>query len=184
MRALRRIIVLNRLPIAVLLIISGILITWQVNHGIWVSWIFFLIAILMVVAHFMIGPITLIQKHVEDGDFEGAQLLLAKVKYPNLLYKPVRSAFFMLKSNFSTIGENFEDAEAEIRKSLAVGISDKGVEGGAYLLNSIIDIGIWDELIVIQNPNIYFNTGIKAPLIELKSSFEKIGDDNLFHIFN
>ena len=58
------------------------------------------------------------------------------------------------------------------------------VEGGAYLLNSIIDIGIWDELMVIQNPNIYFNTGIKAPLIELKSSFEKVGDDNLFHIFN
>jgi tetratricopeptide (TPR) repeat protein len=133
MRALRRIIVLNRLPIAVLLLILGILITWQVNHGIWVSWIFFLIAILMIVAHFMIGPITLIQKHVEDGDFEGAQVLLAKVKYPNLLYKPVRSAFFMLKSNFSTIGENFEDAEDEIRKSLAVGISDKGVEGGAYL---------------------------------------------------
>ena len=58
------------------------------------------------------------------------------------------------------------------------------VEGGAYLLTSIIDIGIWDELMVIQNPNIYFNTGIKAPLIELKCSLKKIGDDNLFHIFN
>ncbi|MBL7753413.1 MAG: hypothetical protein JNM44_02965, partial [Chitinophagaceae bacterium] len=110
MDSLRRFIVLYRLPIAVALIALGIYITVAVKHGIWVSWIFFLIAIIMVVAHFMIGPITLIQKHVESGDFEGAQDLLKRVKYPNLLYKPVRSAFYMLKSNFSTMNENFEDA--------------------------------------------------------------------------
>ncbi|HQW46723.1 MAG TPA: hypothetical protein PLZ98_06590, partial [Chitinophagaceae bacterium] len=33
----------------------------------------------------------------------------------------------------STMSENFEDAEADIRKSLAAGITDKSVEGGAYL---------------------------------------------------
>jgi tetratricopeptide (TPR) repeat protein len=133
MASLRRFLVLYRLPIALVLIAIGVIITMQMKHGIWVSWIFFLIAILMVVAHFMIGPITLIQKHIEDGDFEGAQALLAKVKYPNLLYKPVRSAYFMLKSNFSTMSENYEDAEADIRKSLDAGIADKTVEGGAYL---------------------------------------------------
>jgi tetratricopeptide (TPR) repeat protein len=115
------------------MIAAGVYITVAVKHGIWVSWIFFLLAILMVVAHFMIGPITLIQKHVEDGDLEGAQALLNRVKYPNLLYKPVRSAFYMLKSNFSTMSENFEDAEADIRKSIEAGIGDKNVEGGAYL---------------------------------------------------
>lgn len=133
MQALRRFIVLNRLFIAIALIALGVLITIQMKHGFWVSWIFFLVAILMVVAHFMIGPITLIQKHIEDGDVEGAQSLLARVKHPNLLYKPVRSAYFMLKSNFSTMNENFEDAEADIRRSLASGIDDKSVEGGAYL---------------------------------------------------
>ncbi len=133
MRAVRRILVLYRIPIAIILIALGVWLTVQTKNGIWVSWIFFLVAILMVVAHFMIGPITLIQKHVEDGDFDGAQLLLGKVKYPNLLYKPVRSAYFMLKSNFSTMSENYEDAEADIRKSLDAGISDKTVEGGAYL---------------------------------------------------
>lgn len=133
MANLRRILVLYRLPIALALIGLGIWITLQMKNGIWVSWIFFLMAILMVVAHFMIGPITLIQKHVEEGDFEGAQALLARVKYPNLLYKPVRSAYYMLKSNFSTMSENFEDAESDIRKSLEAGIADKSVEGGAYL---------------------------------------------------
>lgn len=133
MTSLRRFIVLYRLPLALAMIAVGVYITVAVKHGIWVSWIFFLLAILMVVAHFMIGPITLIQKHVEDGDLEGAQALLNRVKYPNLLYKPVRSAFYMLKSNFSTMSENFEDAEADIRKSIEAGIGEKNVESGAYL---------------------------------------------------
>jgi len=133
MAFLRRILVLYRLPIAILLIILGVFITMQTKSGIYVSWLFFLIAILMVVAHFMIGPITLIQKHVENGDFDGAKDLLNRVKYPNLLYKPVRSAYYMLKSNFSTMNENFEDAESDIRKSLEAGIDDKSVQGGAYL---------------------------------------------------
>lgn len=138
MASLRRFLVLNRLWIAIVLIALGIYITVATKNGIWVSWIFFLVAIIMAVAHFMIGPITLIQKHVEDGDFEGAQKLLSRVKYPNLLYKPVRSAYYMLKSNFSTISENFEDAEADIRKSLEAGISDKNMEGGAYLQLGLI----------------------------------------------
>lgn len=133
MAFLRRILVLYRLPIAIILIGLGVYITMQTKSGIYVSWLFFLIAILMVVAHFMIGPITLIQKHVENGDFDGAKDLLNRVKYPNLLYKPVRSAYYMLKSNFSTMNEDFEDAESDIRKSLEAGIDDKSVQGGAYL---------------------------------------------------
>ncbi len=151
MQVLRRIIVLYRLPIAALLIALGVFITIQMNHGIWVSWIFFLIAILMVVAHFMIGPITLIQKHVEDGDIEGAQALIDRVKYPNLLYKPVRSAYYMLKSNFSTLNENFDSAEADIRKSLDAGISDKGVEGGAYLQLGMISYKKGDKKSAYEN---------------------------------
>ena len=130
---MRRFIVLYRIPLALALLGLGIYITMEVKHGIWVSWIFFLIAILMVVAHFMIGPITLIQKHVENGDIEGAQALLNRVRYPNLLYKPVRSAYHMLKSNFSTMNENFEDAEKHILKGLDAGIGDEQVEGGAFL---------------------------------------------------
>lgn len=133
MASIRRFIVLYRLPLAAAILALGLYITFAVKGGLWVSWIFFLIAILMVVAHFMIGPITLIQKHVEDGDIDGAQDLLKRVKYPNLLYKPIRSAYYMLKSNFSTMNENFEDAEDDIRKGLEAGIDDKTVQGGAYL---------------------------------------------------
>jgi tetratricopeptide (TPR) repeat protein len=160
MQALRRLIVLYRLPIAIALLALGIYMTVSMKHGIWVSWIFFLIAILMVVAHFMIGPITLIQKHVEDGDIEGAQALLARVKYPNLLYKPVRSAYFMLKSNFSTMSENFEDAERDILKSLDAGISDKNVEGGAYLQLGMIAYKKGDKKAAYEHLRKAVSTGL------------------------
>jgi|688.fasta_scaffold07229_22 tetratricopeptide (TPR) repeat protein len=133
MQSFRKFIVLYRLPIAIALIALGVLLTMQMKHGIYVSWLFFLIAILMIVAHFMLGPITLMQQYMESGDLDGAKALLSKVKYPNLLYKPLRSAYYMLQSNFSTMNENFDDAEINIRKSIEAGSNDKMVEGGSYL---------------------------------------------------
>ncbi len=128
---LRRFVVNNRLLLAVLLIGLGIWVGMEVTW--WIGWIPFLIAILMVVAHFMIGPMTLIQGYVESGDMEGAQKLLDRVKYPNLLYKPVRSSYYMLRANFSTMGEDLDKAEADLKKGLAAGMPEKEYEGTAYL---------------------------------------------------
>lgn len=70
---------------------------------------------------------------MESGDMEGAKKLLSKVKYPNLLYKPIRSSFYMLQANFSTIGEDLDAAEAQLRKGLETGMTEKEYEGTAYL---------------------------------------------------
>jgi tetratricopeptide (TPR) repeat protein len=129
----RKFIVLYRLPIAGALIALGVWMTIDVKNGVYTSWLFFLIAVLMIVAHFMIGPITLIQRYVEGGDVDGAKALLGKVKFPKLLYKPIRSAYYMLKSQFSTINEDYDAAETDIRQSLKAGIKEKGMEGTAYL---------------------------------------------------
>jgi len=127
----RRIFVYYRIPIAVILIALGFLIGFKVTW--WIAWIPFLVAILMVVAYFLVGPMTLIQGYMESGDMEGAQKLLAKVKYPNLLYKPIRSSYYMLQSNFSTMGDNLDLAEEQLRKGLASGMPEKEYEGTAYL---------------------------------------------------
>lgn len=129
----RRIIVLNRLPVAALVIVLGILVHMFVPGGPWMSWIFFLGAILTIVAHFMLGPITLIQKSIENGDVDDAQFLLGKVQKPEWLYKPVRSAYYMLKSNFATMNDDFDGAEADIRKSLEHGLDQKEHQGSAYM---------------------------------------------------
>src|SRR5690606_24137032 len=68
----------------------------------------------------------------EAGDVEGVQKLLKGVKYPNLLYKPIRSMFYSFKSMLSTMNEDFDTAEAEIRKSMASGIKDKDMQATSY----------------------------------------------------
>lgn len=128
---IRRFIVFNRLPIAIILLALGFWLGFSVTW--WIAWIPMLIAVLMIVAHFMIGPMTLIQGYVEAGDMEGAQKLMDKVKYPNMLYKPVRSSYYMLRANFSSMGENLDQAEADLRKGLAAGMPEKEYEGTAYL---------------------------------------------------
>ncbi|WP_146146737.1 tetratricopeptide repeat protein [Taibaiella chishuiensis] len=131
MFALRRFIVMNRLLLAVVLLASGFLLGFKVTW--WLGWLPMFIAVLMVVAHFMIGPITLMQRYVEEGNVEGAQQLIKRVKYPNLLYKPIRSAYYMLKANFSTMNEDLDAAEAELRKGLESGVGDKDFQGTALL---------------------------------------------------
>lgn len=131
MFAVRRFIVMNRLLLAVALLALGFYLGFQVTW--WLGWLPMLIAVLMVVAHFMIGPITLMQRYVEEGNVEGAQKLIRMVKYPNLLYKPIRSAYYMLKANFSTMNEDLDAAEAELRKGLESGSADKDFQGTALL---------------------------------------------------
>jgi tetratricopeptide (TPR) repeat protein len=130
---LREFLVFNRLLMAAVLIALGFWVGLGMYGGWWIAWLPFLVAILTVVAHFLIGPMTLIQKYVEDGDMEGAQKLLERVKYPNLLYKPVRSSYYMLRANVNTMSDDLDKAEADLRKSLETGMPEKEFEGTAYL---------------------------------------------------
>ena len=57
------------------------------------------------------------------------------------------------------------------------------VEGGAFLVNEFVKMDLWDEVLVFQNPDLYFKEGIKAPIFALKNSFELVGNDKLFHHF-
>lgn len=131
MFALRKFLVKNRLIIGILLIALGIYLgivnTW------WLGWLPIFIGILTIVAHFLIGPVTLLQKYVEEGNIDGAKELIQMVKFPNLLLKPIRSAFYMLKANFSTMDEDFDGAEADLKKSLEAGTVDKASQGMTYL---------------------------------------------------
>jgi tetratricopeptide (TPR) repeat protein len=127
----RRIFVFYRIPIAIALFALGFLIGFKVTW--WIAWIPFLVAILMVVAYFLVGPMTLIQGYMESGDMEGAQKLLTQVKYPQYLYKPIRSSYYMLQANFSTMGDDLDKAESQLRKGLESGTPEKEYEGTAYL---------------------------------------------------
>ena len=130
---LRKFVVFNRLYISITLICIGLWLGFGMHGGWWIAWLPFLIAIIMIAAHFLIGPMTLIQNYIEDGDMEGAEKLLNKVKFPDLLYKPVRSSYYMLKANVNTMTDDLDKAESNLRKSLETGMPEREYEGTVYL---------------------------------------------------
>lgn len=128
---LRKFLVVNRLLIAVLLIALGIYLGIQVTW--YLGWLPIFIALIVATAHFLIGPMTILPKFIENGDVEGAQDLIKRVTKPQWLYKPVRTGYYMLKANLSTMNNDFESAEYELKESLKTGVTDKASEGMAFL---------------------------------------------------
>ena len=56
------------------------------------------------------------------------------------------------------------------------------VEGGARLLNHILETGIWDEIHVEVAPEIKIGEGVAAPVIELPKVYENIDGHHLYAI--
>lgn len=131
MFALRKFSVLYRIPLGILFVALGIYLGFKVTW--WLGWLPIFIGLLCFVAHFMLSTITLMQHYIESGDVDGAQKMITKVKYPNLLLKPIRSAYYMIKANFSTMNEDLDGAEADLKKGLAMGSNDKDFQGTAHL---------------------------------------------------
>lgn len=108
--------ILYRLPIIAGLIITGILLHIYVDAiSAWLCYSFAFISLLL---YFMIGTMRLVQEAATEGDVESAIKYIKMIKFPGLLFKPVRAAYYMLQSNFSLANEDLSTAEANIRKSL------------------------------------------------------------------
>ncbi|MCU0387858.1 MAG: bifunctional diaminohydroxyphosphoribosylaminopyrimidine deaminase/5-amino-6-(5-phosphoribosylamino)uracil reductase RibD [Chitinophagaceae bacterium] len=67
-----------------------------------------------------------------------------------------------------------------------LGIQSVLIEGGASLLNSFINKGLWDEVHIITNRNLMVQNGLRAPLLNAGIIFEEIisGDDKIVGIKN
>jgi tetratricopeptide (TPR) repeat protein len=105
----------------------------NVTSGFWPSFVLYLLAVILVFTHFFIGPLRLIQEYLEEGDFEGAERMLASIWFPDLLYKPVRSVYYTLKGNLAMMKQDFDTAEAHMKKSLSLGSAMKEAEGANLL---------------------------------------------------
>ena len=92
-------------------------------HGIqfWPSFILYLLAVVLIVGHFLFGPMRLIQSYMEEGDMEGAKKIVDGIMFPGLLIKPMRSVYFTLKGNLAMVDQNFDEAEKHMKKSLSLG---------------------------------------------------------------
>jgi len=127
-----------RLYLGLALIAVGVLA--NVYSGFWPAFPAYLIGAILVFGHFFIGPLRLIQEHMETGDVEGAKRVLNSVKYPNLLYKPIRSAFFTFKGQLAMMEQDFDTAETNMKKGLAIGTPMKEVKGASMLQMGMISL--------------------------------------------
>ena len=127
-----------RLYLGLALIVLGVLA--NVYSGFWPAFPAYLIGLILVAGHFFIGPLRLIQEHMEGGDLDGAKRVLASIKYPNLLYKPIRSAFFTFKGQLAMMEQDFDSAEKNMKKGLDLGTPMKEVKGASLLQMGMISL--------------------------------------------
>lgn len=126
----RKLFVKYRFHLGVLILILGVIFT--LTNGIALSWIFFFTGLILVFLHFFIGPMSLAQEFLEDADMEGAEKVLNKVKFPGLLYKPVRSTYYFLKSIIASTKQDLDGAESYMKKSVSLGTPMKEVKAQSY----------------------------------------------------
>lgn len=105
----------------------------NVYAGFWPSFILYLVGVVLVAGHLFIGPMRLIQEHIETGDMDGAEKVLNSIWFPNLLYKPIRSAYYTLRGQMAMMKQDFEGAEKHMRKSEALGSPMSEAEGANKL---------------------------------------------------
>jgi tetratricopeptide (TPR) repeat protein len=127
-----RFYILYRLQIIIALIILGVLAHIFLDPV--TAWFCYSFAIISLVLYFMMGTMRLVQEAVTDGDVDKAMFYLNKIKFPRLLFKPIRSGYYMLQSNLSMASNDLDKAESNIRKSLKIKSKITGDMEGSNLM--------------------------------------------------
>jgi tetratricopeptide (TPR) repeat protein len=132
----------------------------NIEAGFWPSFIVYLIAVVLIVGHFIFGPMRLIQGYLESGDMEGAEKVINSIKFPNLLIKPVRSVYYTLKGNLAMAKQDYASAESHMKKSLDLGMPMKEAEGANKLQLGMLSMQKGD----IKGAESYIRQAIRAGL--------------------
>jgi tetratricopeptide (TPR) repeat protein len=120
-----------RLALGVVLLVAAVAV--NLSSGFWPAFVLYLLAAICILAHFLIGPMRLVQEHIENGDMEGANKVLSSIKFPGLLIKPVRSVYYTLKGNVAMMNQDYDAAEKMMQKGLDLGMPMKEAEGASLL---------------------------------------------------
>ena len=95
-----------RLWIGLVLLAGGAYVNYSASF--WPAFPLYLVGVILLAGHFFFGPLRLIQQYMENGDMEGAEKVISSIKYPGLLYKPIRSLFYTLKGIIDIMNQDFD----------------------------------------------------------------------------
>jgi hypothetical protein len=127
-----------RLYLGIALVVLGIVA--NIYSSFWPAFPLYFIGAILIFGHFFIGPLRLIQEYMEAGDMEGAEKVLNSIKFPNLLYKPIRSAYHTIKGQLAMMKQDFDGAELHMKKGLDLGTPLKEVKGANMLQMGMISL--------------------------------------------
>lgn len=127
-----RFYILYRLQIIIALVVLGVASHFFLDAV--TAWICYSFAFISLVLYFTMGTMRIVQEAVTDGDVDKAMMYLNQIKFPRLLFKPIRSGYYMLQSNLSMASNDLEKAETSIRKSLSIKSKIVGDMEGANLM--------------------------------------------------
>ena len=127
-----------RLYLGIALVVLGIVANYY--SGFWPAFPLYFIGVILIFGHFFIGPLRLIQEHMEGGNLEGAEKVLNSIKFPGLLYKPIRSAYFTIKGQLAMMKQDFDGAELNMKKGMDLGTPLKEVKGANLLQMGMISL--------------------------------------------
>ena len=127
-----RIYIIYRIQIVIGLIALGIFFHMEVDTVL--AWLCYIAAFISLLLYFMMGSMRLVQEAVTEGDVEAAMKYMKLIKFPKLLFKPIRMGYYMLQSNLALATDNLDEAEANIRKSLKTNSTLVGDVRGSNLL--------------------------------------------------
>lgn len=154
-----------RFWLGVAAIIGAIIV--NITSGFWPSFALYLVGVILIFTHFFIGPLRLIQEHLESGDFEAAEKVLGTIWFPALLYTPIRSVYYTLKGNLAMMKQDFDSAEVHMKKSLSLGGSTmKEAEGANKLQLGMMSLQKGD----MKQGESYIRAAIKAGIPDKESS--------------
>jgi tetratricopeptide (TPR) repeat protein len=125
------IVIKYRLYIGIVLLLLGGFVHY--SSSFWPAFTLYLVGVILIAGHFFFGPLRLIQEHLEGGNIEGAEKVLASIWFPNLLYKPIRSVYYTLKGNVAMMKQDYDGAEKMMKKGLDLGMPMKEAEGASLL---------------------------------------------------
>lgn len=126
-------LLIYRLYIGIVLLLGAIVLALIGQWG-WFSLVLTL-GLIAVISHFLFGPLRLIQEAVQANDMVAANKYLNMVQFPNLLIKPVRQGYYLIKSNMAMTDKNFDEAEGYLKQSIKSNnqVTGQEYEGASYL---------------------------------------------------
>ena len=128
---LYNVLIKYRLILGLVLMAAGGYVNYSASF--WPAFPLYLVGAILVAGHFFFGPLRLIQECMENGDMEGAEKILNSIKFPGLLYKPIRSAYYTLRGNVAMMKQDYDGAEKMMKKGLDLGMPMKEAEGASML---------------------------------------------------